>query len=357
MNNYIVELEKLKKIGKGHFGDVYLANDRVRGQMALKVISKKEGQTDCEWDFEKNNFLNEAKNLRAATHPNIVQVYYIAKIPDEDTIQYSMEYCSGGSLHSIFETGPSTLHFIRNTGTDVLLGLDALHSRGMIHRDIKPGNILIDKKGIAKIGDFGLVTNKIIFGYAEKAGYHDHLAYEVWNQGITSVQSDIWAFGMTLYRLLHGQSWYKESQKPRYEIKNGKFAKKLKWLPHIPKGWRNAIRLMMNDDRRVRPHSVGKVQSIFSNLPVEPNWICKVNDNQISWELKKGMRTVRVEWERLSKRRHTWKAWSEPTNGKGRNKSLGKSNGIISLSKVNSELTNFFLRMTKHKHQVLLPVR
>ena len=85
---------------------------------------------------------------------------------------------------------------VRKAGTEVLMGLAALHARQMLHRDIKPGNILIDTAGVALIGDFGLVTDDLLLGYGSQAGYGDHIAYEVWQGKGTSAKSDIWALGI-----------------------------------------------------------------------------------------------------------------------------------------------------------------
>lgn len=342
MAGYIAHIEMGKHIGNGHFGDVYLAKDPVHGEVAVKVITKKADHSDAEWNANRAEVLAEAQNLAAATHPNIVPVYHLVQSPDGQSIQYCMKYCAGGSLQAAFDAGPSTLEMVRKVGTEVSFGLDALHSRGMIHRDIKPGNILVDENGVARIGDFGFVTDNLIFGYAAKAGYNDHLAYEVWHQGVTSTKTDIWAFGMTLYRLLHGSVWYQESALPRFEIKNGGFCQKLKWLPHIPPRWRRAIRFMMQDDPASRAQSVGQVQASFSGLPVQPLWVCKVNGPQVTWQREQGLRTIRVEWNRMSKRKHNWRAWSEPTNGKGRHRNLESSNGNIGSIQANNELTAFF---------------
>jgi serine/threonine-protein kinase len=217
---------------------------------------------------------------------------------------------------------------VRKAGTEVLLGLGALHARGMIHRDIKPGNILIDENGVARLGDFGLVTDNLVLGYADATGYSDHLAFEVWQQGVTSAKSDIWAFGMTLYRLLHGLDWYSESAPPRQVIDGGNFRDRLKWLPHIPQRWRRAIRAMMHDDTNQRLQNVAQVQAAFSGLPIVPDWECKVAGQQVRWCRKQGGRIIRVEWNRNSPRRHDWRAWSEPV-GVGRPRTLGGSKGQV----------------------------
>jgi eukaryotic-like serine/threonine-protein kinase len=75
-----------------------------------------------------------------------------------------MELCQGGCLQSKFDSGPMLLADVRKYATHITMGLAALHARNMLHRDIKPANILLNKQGIAKLGDFGLVTDNIILG-------------------------------------------------------------------------------------------------------------------------------------------------------------------------------------------------
>lgn len=341
MSNHVANLNIGPKIGSGHFGDVHSAVDQVHGDVAVKIISQKPGQPDADWNAEKAEFLREARHLATAEHPNVVPVYHLGESPDGKSIRYCMRLCPGGSLQASYENGPMKLSQVRKYGTDALLGLGALHARGLLHRDIKPGNILIDERGTARLGDFGLVTDNIIFGYADAAGYNDHLAYEVWQQGVTSVRSDIWAFGMTLYRLLHGHEWYRESDLPRLVIANGNFRERLKWLPHIPQRWRRVIRAMMHDDTGRRCQTVAQAQAGFSGLPIAPDWECEVDGNQIRWRRRQGGRIIRAEWNRHTARRHDWRAWSEPV-GAGRSRNLGSSNGQVGLSAATRGLEQFF---------------
>jgi eukaryotic-like serine/threonine-protein kinase len=157
----------------------------------------------------------------------------------------------------------------------------------------------------------------------------------------TTSKSDIWALGITLFRLLHGQVWYKEAPRPSDLIKAGGFADSLKWLPHIPKGWRTVIRKMLNDSTADRYQNANQVLSAIALLPVEPIWTANVNDDTVRWEQTKGQRRLLVEWKRISQRKHQWEAWSEPL-GKGRTRKLGGSVGIIGYSQVLSELRRFF---------------
>jgi serine/threonine-protein kinase len=211
----------------------------------------------------------------------------------------------------------------------------------MIHRDIKPANILLDARGNALISDFGLVTDDLVLGYASQAGYTDHIAYEVWMGKGTSVKSDIWAFGATLYRLLHGKLWYDEMPEPRDLIAHGGFADGLKWLPHVPKRWRRVIRQMMEDNTSKRYQTAEQALGAVGSLPVTPVWQATVAPDKVRWEQTKGNRLNVVEWIRTP-RQTEWTAWSEPTAGaKGQKKTLGGSKGIVPASKAISQLEAF----------------
>jgi eukaryotic-like serine/threonine-protein kinase len=341
MADYVSGLKLGKKIGNGHFGDVFKATDTAHGEVAAKVLGRKAQHDEADWDSYKGNALGEAQHLSKATHRNVVQVHHVVEGDGGNTVVICMEFCPGGSLHAKFEEGPMQLAATKKAATEVLLGLAALHSRSMLHRDIKPANILLDGAGVAKLGDFGLVTDDLILGYGSGAGYSDHIAYEVWHGDGTSPKSDIWALGMTLYRLLHGQTWYEESPKPRELIENGGFVETLRWLPHIPKRWRTAIRKMLNDNPYGRYQNANQALTGIAALPVEPVWTTTVSSGLVTWEQTKGKRLVKVHWERISDRKHRWRAWSEPL-GSGLTRSLAGSEGIVGQAQALAGMRDFF---------------
>jgi serine/threonine protein kinase len=341
MASVVPALRVGRRLGTGHFGVVFLGQDSVHGRVAVKVLAKKPEHSDAEWQAYKAGFLTEAQNLSKATHRNVVQVYHIDELPDGNSIRFCMAFCPGGSLQSAFEAGPMTLPAVRKAGTEVLMGLNALHARQMLHRDIKPGNVLIGAEGVAQLGDFGLVTDDLLLGYGSQAGYSDHIAYEVWQGSGTSARSDIWAFGMTLFRLLHGKTWYEEAPDPQTVVPDGGLADSLKWLPHVPKSWRRMVRKMLNDDPAARYQTAAQALEAMSRLRVTPIWSATVTPHLVRWEqLSKTRRNI-VEWKRHSQRRHEWSAWSEPL-GKGRTMTLGGSGATIGGRQAIAELEQYF---------------
>jgi serine/threonine-protein kinase len=341
MADYVSALKIGTKLGNGHFGEVFEGEDPAHGQVAVKILRRDLHHDEPTWAAYKASYLAEAQNLAKASHRNVVQVHHVVEAPDGESVLICMAFCPGGSFQTVFEKGPMTLSAVRKVGTEVLMGLGAIHARGMIHRDIKPANILLNGRSEAQISDFGLVTDDLVLGYASQAGYSDHIAYEVWNGKGTSVKSDIWALGMTLYRLLHGKVWYEAAPSPQGIVQYGGFADTLKWLPHIPKPWRRVIRKMLNDDRGARYQNTSQVVTGLADLPVSPVWQTAVSPGMVRWEQHKGTRRIVVEWQRHSPRKHQWRAWSEPV-GAGRDRQLGGSNGFVGGAQADSELKAFF---------------
>lgn len=341
MADFVSGLKIGAKLGNGAFGEVFRGEDPAHGEVAVKILRREAYHDDGTWPDYKASYGAEAQNLAKATHRNVVKVHHVVEAPNGNSVVICMAFCPGGSLQTSYENGPMTLYSVRKVGTEVLMGLGAMHARGMIHRDIKPANILLNGRGEAQISDFGLVTDDLVLGYASQVGYSDHIAYEVWNGKGTSAKSDIWALGMTLYRLLHGKVWYEAAPSPRDVVSHGGFADTLRWLPHIPKPWRRVIRKMLNDDDSARYQNAAQALAGLANLPVSPIWETGVTPDLVRWEHRKGARRMIVEWQRHSARKHEWRAWSEPIKA-GRSRHLGGSGGMVGGAQAVRELEAFF---------------
>jgi serine/threonine-protein kinase len=302
------------RIGGGYFGDVHEGTDNVHGKIAVKVLRPLPWESPAQWAARKESLLDEAQNLKAAEHDNVVRVHALVRADTDDRLHMITEFCEKGSLQAEYEHGPLRLVRVKTVITDTCRGLDCIHSRGMVHRDIKPGNLLGSKRRL-KIGDFGLVSNSLVLGYASAAGYSDHLAPEVHKDGLTSAQTDVWAMGMTIYRLLHGDVFYREHfSAPGIDIpesiKNGGFVGALPWLPHIPDAWRKFIRKAMHDETAHRFKTAFAMSQAAARLPIDPGWECVYAPAHVVWKRKKGDRQIEVIREILSPRKHLWAATS-----------------------------------------------
>jgi eukaryotic-like serine/threonine-protein kinase len=331
------------EIGSGNFGKVHECEHPVQGKIAVKLMEKNATESDADWKQRRIDLLAEAQHLKSAEHDRVVRVYDVVHDASEDKIYLLLELCKC-SLGELYEKGPLNIRDLRTYLNDTAAGLCCVHSKDIIHRDLKPMNILVGTDGRAKLGDFGLVTDRLVLGYGSMAGYSDHIAYEVWQSGQTSKKSDIWGFGMTAYRLLIGRDLYESLPLPRDEVKAGGYAKKLRWLPHIPKPWRSFIRKCMADDPHHRFPSAESMQTALSRLPIEPNWICQYSPDLTTWFRQKGKRIIEVAYIIHSPRKHEWIAISKPLNGKGQQRKLAGSKGIISRASMIRSLETFLGR-------------
>lgn len=182
----------VRLIGEGGMGEVYEARDEVLNrQVALKVISPKLAFND----EIVRRFMSEGQALARLNHQNVVGVYSLGE--ERGTHYISMEYVDGYSLHDFLKLKNSlsvdeALHHFKQ----LLEGVKALHENGIIHRDIKPKNIIIRKDNSVKIVDFGIAkiqgeTNTGLTGAGELVGSLYYVAPEVIEGGEATVQSDI----------------------------------------------------------------------------------------------------------------------------------------------------------------------
>ncbi len=340
MADLVSALQIGKKLGNGHFGEVHLGEDPVHGPVAVKIYRALPDEDPAKWEARKAALLQEGVNLRKAKHRHVVQVHHIVSSQTDDAVHLVMELCEQGSLQDRYEAGPLPTRDVHAIATDICHGLGALHDREMLHRDIKPGNLLMDGNGVAKLGDFGLVTDDIILGYADVAGYFDHLAPEVFETGQTSSRLDFWAFGMTLYRLLHGDTWYRSSPAPRYLVRDLGYASRLAWLPHISSRWRRLIRAMLNDDPHGRLATHGKVLDSLAAMAGDICWEYESDGTTGRWRRNTKDRIIEVRLEPSGKK-WIWAAVSHPI-AKGVKRTLETSGEPVNRATADRGLRTFF---------------
>jgi serine/threonine protein kinase len=197
------------RLGEGGFGAVYMAHNKERRTAAIKVINR----SAMKDEKIEARFKQEIQALSLITTPYVARLYdydYEAKNP-----WYAAEYVSDMSLREVIQTtGSFTGGNWWNLAQHLLMALEAIHDKGVIHRDLKPDNIMIVKSE-PKLIDFGLAKPTANFGggaagtsHTYLAGTPNYMSPEQWG-GLRDVdeKTDIWAIGITLIDAAGGRAW------------------------------------------------------------------------------------------------------------------------------------------------------
>ncbi|MCR5186118.1 MAG: Stk1 family PASTA domain-containing Ser/Thr kinase [Clostridia bacterium] len=196
--------EILEKVGNGGMAMVYKAKDQVLNRYVAIKILRDEFTTDSE--FIKR-FRTEAQSAAGLAHPNIVQIYDVGA---EDNLYYIvMELLQGKTLKEIIdEDGSLSWKWSVNIAMQIASALETAHKNGIIHRDIKPHNIIITEDGIAKVTDFGIakaVSNSTITAFGTTIGSVHYFSPEHARGGFTDAKSDLYSLGVVMYEMLTGR--------------------------------------------------------------------------------------------------------------------------------------------------------
>jgi serine/threonine protein kinase/tetratricopeptide (TPR) repeat protein len=196
-----------ERLGEGGMGVVYRATDtKLARQVALKFLPAFVSQRPD----EKERLLREARTASALDHPNIATIYEINEA--EGKLFYAMSLVEGVTLKALRRQGPVTHKQIIQIAAQVAHGLAHAHERGIVHRDIKPQNIMVTTEGRARILDFGLakiVQEESQRGDASTAGTAAYLSPEQAQGDPATPRSDLFSLGVVLYELTCGEPPFK----------------------------------------------------------------------------------------------------------------------------------------------------
>ena len=198
-------------LGKGGMGEVYRADDLKLGQaVALKFLPKRLAMDPA----RLARLLNEVRIARQVSHPNVCRVYDVGEVDGEHFI--SMEYIRGEDLADLVRRiGRLPSDKAVQIARQICTGLAAAHARGVLHRDLKPGNVLLDEHGVARLTDFGLAGFvEDLRGAQVREGTPAYMAPEQLAGREVSVRSDIYSLGLLLYELFTGQSPFRARSLP-----------------------------------------------------------------------------------------------------------------------------------------------
>lgn len=197
--------EIIEKVGNGGMATVYKATDKVlKRHVAVKIL-RDEFTTDEEFI---RRFEAEAQSAARLTHPNIVSIYDVGV--DGNLYYIVMELIQGKTLKEIIikEKGPLPWKWSINVAIQIASALEIAHRNNIIHRDIKPHNIIITEDGIAKVTDFGIakaVSNSTITAFGTTIGSVHYFSPEHARGGFTDAKSDLYSLGVVMYEMITGR--------------------------------------------------------------------------------------------------------------------------------------------------------
>jgi len=263
-NTLAERYEIVEELGEGGMGFVYKVFDtKIKEDVALKVLkSEVAAHKDT-----ITRFRNELKYARRITHKNVCRMHDINEAAGTNFI--TMEYVEGETLKSVIKRmGKLKLGNVLSIALQVTDGLAEAHSLGIVHRDLKPQNIMIDKKGNAKIMDFGIarfVAGKGPTVEGMVIGTPEYMSPEQVEGKKADSRSDIYALGVIFYEMVTGKVPF--SGESAFSValkhKSEKPADPRKVNPQLPEGMARAILRCMEKNRNMRYQSAGELLAVL----------------------------------------------------------------------------------------------
>jgi len=273
----IDKFQIIEHLGNGFFGHVYLCYDPfLQKEIAIKVIKVadpgkfvnaiKEGQT---LDLCRHKHIVDVKDVRAT--------FYMG----EPVVIIVMEYLSKGSIQKHIERRFISVKEACRIIQQSLLGLEHAHNHRVLHRDVKPGNILFGDNGEAKLSDFGLAIN-YHSDPIDHFGYRPHQPLEVIEGKPMSKLSDIYATGITFYRLLNNSNKLPFTFKTVEEWKKAVYRNDYpprQYLPHIPPKILKVVHRSIHNSIDRRFKSCTEFRQSLEKLNIYIDWVSVDEDN------------------------------------------------------------------------------
>jgi serine/threonine-protein kinase len=257
----------IEELGKGGMGKVYKVIDKeINTKVALKLI-KPEIAAD-EKTIER--FRNELRTAREITHKNVCRMYDLNK--EKGAYYITMEYVPGEDLKGMIRmTGQLSVGATVNIGKQVCEGLAEAHKLGVVHRDLKPQNIMIDKEGNARIMDFGIARSlktKGITGAGAMIGTPEYMSPEQVEGKEADQESDIYSLGIILYEMAAGRVPF-EGETPisvavKHKTETPRNPQELN--AHVPLDLSQVILKCLEKDKAKRYQSAGEVRSELARI-------------------------------------------------------------------------------------------
>ena len=275
--------EIIEQIGNGGMATVYKAKCHVLNRYVAVKILKEEYTTDEE--FIKR-FNTEAQSAASLTHPNIVSVYDVGS--EGDLHYIVMELVKGKTLKEIInEDGALSWKWSVNVAIQIASALETAHKNNIIHRDIKPHNIIITEDGIAKVTDFGIakaVSNSTITAFGSTMGSVHYFSPEHARGGFTDAKSDLYSLGVVLYEMVTGRLPFNADTAVSVALKHMQESPKepMEINPSVPKSVNDIIMKAMRKDISLRYQTATEMLRDLSRAIKNPNGDFVVMERQVA---------------------------------------------------------------------------
>ncbi len=297
--------EIIEKIGSGGMATVYKAKCHVLNRYVAVKILRDEFTTDEE--FIKR-FEVEAQSAASITHPNIVSVYDVGV--DGNLYYIVMELIKGKTLKEIIveEKGPLPWKWSVNIATQIASALEIAHKNHIIHRDIKPHNIIITEDGVAKVTDFGIakaVSNSTITAFGTTIGSVHYFSPEHARGGFTDEKSDLYSLGVVMYEMLTGKVPFDADTPVSIALKHMQEDPKppIELNPNIPSAVNDIIMKALRKDTNLRYQNATAMLLDLKRALKEPNGDF-VDDNDYTEDFPtQRISTIDIENERIASNR------------------------------------------------------
>ncbi len=250
--------EMLESLGRGGMGEVFRARQESLGrEVAVKIL--RADLPAAGWLPER--FEQEARTMAALQHPHVVTVHDCVRL-DDGRVAIVMELVSGGSLRTWLNGAPGGLPLaqVLRWAREIAAGLRAAHEAGLVHRDVKPDNVLIDDTGAARVSDFGLAFSTLpeaarLTQTGATPGTPGYMPPETWRGEAADARSDIFSYGALLYEMLTGR------------LPQGSFPPAKSLRPEVPAAVDRAILAALRPVAAERPPDMSAMLHALTEMP------------------------------------------------------------------------------------------
>ncbi len=253
-NESLGHFRLISKLGYGGMGAVYRALDEsLQRFVAVKVIrSAEEGGSNS--NNTVSRFLDEAVAQARLNHPNVVTIYYVGRVGEEPF--FAMELLPGPNLGQVIEDQPIPYVDVVHYARQITSALAQANRLGLVHGDIKPGNLILAGERTVKLGDFGLAKTEDSGPSTGISGTLSYMAPELASGAKASAQSDMYSLGVTLFELTFGRRPYSifgttlREQLQSQRVAEIEFPDK--WPSSVPWRWRTVLERLLARDPNQR---------------------------------------------------------------------------------------------------------